>query len=629
MPFPPKTHIRDSRLCDQRDQMDQMATPDIEDIARRCGAALSITFARPSEDDVRRYAPLVKSILAAGGPIPEAELARLRRSHGFSGKRSFLLQVYMALKESGSVDTTNEAFLKKTLQTKAGKSWSGIVSITVFTSPRPSYTDTDGSIKTQAFSCEWSCSYCPNEPGQPRSYLMGEPAVLRANKNAFDCAAQVWDRMDTLFNIGHPVDKIELIVSGGTWTSYPAQYREEFCRDAYYAANTWGSQARQRMPLQREMSANQSAQCRIVGLTIETRPDTVTPQELVSMRRLGVTRVQLGVQHTDDGILELVNRRCTVAQAAAAIRLLKENCFKVDCHYMPNLPGSSPKKDKDMLVHGLFGLKAPIKRHTVYKPRGWAAWLRGLPREPLEHWEEYSLEMPDLSFDQAKIYPTAVTPWTDIERWFKDGSYVPYGEKELTDILVDALSVAYPWVRLNRIIRDIPAYYMYNRNTGADNGCLRQEVSALMESEGLFCMDIRNREVRSRAWDGTYNLFVRRYDASGGTEHFISAESVDSRVLYGFVRLRLSGDSDPRAFPELKGAALVRELHVYGGVTAVGNAASHVQHRGLGRALMARAEGLAAEGGYKKAAVIAAEGNKEYYRKLGYVHGEHYCIKYL
>lgn len=611
----------------------KMKDVDIEDLNRKFDEVLARDFPKPTLDDVLRLKPLVEEILKHDKPLDDKTLQVLKRQYKFSGKRSFLFQVYLELRKTEAVSNVNEKAFRKTLQIKPCKSWSGIVTITIFTGPFPKYVDAvTGERKTQEFSCAFNCSYCPKEPSMPRSYLKGEPAVLRATRNEFDCARQIWDRMNALYMTGHSPLKLEIIVSGGTWTSYPREYRNEFCRDIYYAANMFWtdieSGRRGRLSLEEEKELNKDATSRVVGLTVETRPDTITGDEILFMRKLGVTRVQLGIQHIDDDILNKVNRKCSTARTIEGIKLLKESCFKMSSHWMLNLPGSSVERDKWMLNDMLLG--ATVKREFKREQRTWGQFLLGKPKptQIKEIWEYYDLKAPGLSTDSWKIYPTAITPWTEIEKWYKEGSYVPYDEQKMKDMLMDTLSMMFPFIRLERVIRDIPEIYMYNENIGSDNTNMRQELDAAMKSEDRFCMDIRNREVKDKHWNGEYVIVIRKYVASEGDEYFISAESEDMKTLYGFVRLRLDSGRG-KITDELNGCALIREVHVYGDLTRVGGEGEHVQHRGVGRALMARAESLAVEKKYVKAAVIAAEGNKRYYEKLGYVEGKYYMIKKL
>jgi ELP3 family radical SAM enzyme/protein acetyltransferase len=259
---------------------------------------------------------------------------------------------------------------------KASKSLSGVLVITVLTSPWPELPNG----KKQKFSCQWNCYYCPNEPGQPRSYLHDEPAVMRANQNGFDPVLQFHDRAATLACNGHPIDKIEILVLGGTWSSYPEAYRETFVRDLFFSANTfYERKKRPRRSLLEEKLENETAQCKIIGVTLETRPDTIDFHELQLLRSYGCTRVQLGLQHTEDHVLKKVNRGCTNADAMRAIELLKNAGFKVDIHLMPVLPGSSAEDDGRMF--------------------------------------DRVLTDPNLQADQWKIYPTQVSrPWVSLQR---------------------------------------------------------------------------------------------------------------------------------------------------------------------------------------------------------------------
>lgn len=248
--------------------------------------------------------------------------------------------------------------------------------VTVVTSPWPKSSeqnygpDVEGSVhdadaftkpeetiklskKNKTFSCKYDCFYCPSEPGQPRSYIKKEPAVARANQHRFDAINQFRDRGLTYLINGHPFDKVELIVLGGTWTSYPRDYQDDFICDLYYAANTfynkdYETNPREKKTLEEEILMNETSFCRIIGLTLETRPDQINAEEIIRFRRFGVTRVQLGVQHVDKDILQYVNRGCYTEDAINAIRLLKDSCYKVDIHLMPDLPSSSPEKDRSM-----------------------------------------------------------------------------------------------------------------------------------------------------------------------------------------------------------------------------------------------------------------------------------------
>ena len=461
--------------------------------------------------------------------------------------------------------------------------------ITVLTSP---YPEVDGV--RQAFSCAWNCHYCPQEPGQPRSYLHDEPAVRRANQNGFDAVLQFTDRAATLVGNGHPLDKVELLVLGGTWASYQHAYQEAFVRDLFYAANTFwhrGTDKRPRRSLAEEQAENESGCVKIIGLTLETRPDTITADELRRLRRFGCTRVQLGVQHTDKAVLASVNRGHGPAAVIKALQLLKDTCYKVDVHLMPNLPGCSPALDAAM-----------------FQTMTWH---------------------PDWQADQWKIYPCEVLPWTRIKEWFDSGKFVPYSDEELFEVILDAKADVRPWVRLNRVIRDIPSQYILG---GVDAPNMRQTLAQHLAARGLACKCIRCREAGAAAAELADKAVLKRrtYDASGGIEHFLSFETPDEAVIFGFVRLRFCANPGVGLFQCLAGAGLIRELHVYGQLvpsllpsSAAPNSDASLprdaaQHTGFGRRLMAAAEELAASHGCVRTAVIAGVGARGYYRKLGY-----------
>ena len=321
-------------------------------------------------------------------------MRELSKIYKIMPRKAWQLHIYKQMVSEGSLPSLK--ILKDLLVTRASKSQSGVLVVTVLTSPYPMVNG-----KKQKFSCEWNCYYCPNQPGQPRSYLRDEPVVLRANQNGFDAVMQFTDRCITLAQNGHPVDKIELLVLGGTWESYPREYQEGFVRDLFYAANTiFERNKRPRWSLEEEQLVNETAECKIIGVTLETRPDTINRKEIARLRRFGCTRVQLGVQHTDDGVLDYINRRCTTTKTIHAIKLLKDACFKIDIHLMPNLPGSSPEMDEAMFNRVLYDS--------------------------------------DLQVDQWKIYPCEVTPWTVIKKWYDEGKFKPYPDDVLIDVVCRA-----------------------------------------------------------------------------------------------------------------------------------------------------------------------------------------------
>lgn len=513
-----------------------------------------------------------------------------------------LLYAYRLYCQKNKIDVDYN--IEKLLRAKICRAYSGVMVITIFTSAYPKTGE-----KVEKFSCPYDCHYCPNPPHMPRSYITEEPGVARAIRNNFDPVLQFRDRARTYIVNGHPVDKIELLILGGTWSSYPEDYKDEFIRDTYYSANTFfdsnfKTNPRVRLTLKEEMKINETTQCRIIGLTIETRPDKINKLELKKLRRYGVTRVQLGVQHTDDEILEKINRRCPTRLTIKAIKLLKDAGFKVDIHIMPDLPGSNPELDLKMF--------------------------------------EYIIYSPDIQADQWKIYPCEVTPYTKIKEWYDNGEYLPYAEtmvdKEINgkiikvnplwELLMEVKSKVPYWVRLNRVVRDIPNSWI----SGGNDVCnLRQVLQVEMKKRSMVCRCIRCREVKKKKTDlSKAKLFIDQYESSDGTEYFISFEDELREVLYGFLRLRLSENSGANTFVELYDTAMIRELHVYGQVVKVNDQKDgEAQHYGFGKRLLHEAERISREAGYKRISVISGNGVKDYYRKRGFVDGQYYLIKDL
>ncbi len=551
----------------------------------------------------------------------EGTLRELNKKYHIMGSCMKLLYTYRSMCKRKLIEY--DVMYEELFQSKGFRSQSGVLVVAVFTSPYPE-TMKDGVMTKQAFSCEYDCFYCPAEPNQPRSYLLNEPGVRRANHNKFDAVNQFRDRIGTYIAMGHPIDKIELIVLGGTWSSYPKDYQDNFIRDIMYAANTL-YETRDRLTLEEEQKINETSDCRIIGITLETRPDRINERELRNFRRLGVTRIQMGVQHLDDRILYRINRRCTSAQAIRSIKMAKDCGFKIDIHLMPDLP--KPLKE------GVSNYKQTFTPEDIDEEFDML--------ESDKKMFDTVINSPDWQVDQWKIYPCEVVPWTRIETDFKNGAYKPYGHQTnhrektpLTELLIDVMSKVKPWIRLNRIIRDIPAEYIMGGNC---NVSMRQDLDLELKKRGLFCMDIRNREVKKRNIDPTTAILkVRKYDSSGGDEYFISFETPDEKVLFGFLRLRLSNNSgfnkydDEYIFPELKKCAMIRELHVYGQVKKVNEKKTEkdingtAQHVGFGKQLVNKAIEIARENGYEKISVISGIGVKNYYRKFGFEDEEYF-----
>lgn len=542
--------------------------------------------------------------------------------------------------------------LKLLLRKKPTRNLSGITSITVITSPHPN---------GQTFSCKHDCFYCPNEKAhegnnwqdQPRSYLFREPAVLRANRNEFLAFDQMISRLDTLMVNGHIIDKLEIIIEGGTYTEYPAEYLEEYNRDLFYAANIYfdlkalfefGSISREtldnganiksiaekigyevqegreyfvdkhilkyciekkliRAPgtIAEEIKYNETAKTHIIGVCIETRPDAIDNVWVRRFREWGVTRIQLGVQHTDNFILKKINRGHTIEKALWAIEYLKNHCFKIDIHIMPDLPYSSPDKDREMFDY------------------------------------VYSIVCPD----QMKIYPCQITPWTRIEKWYREGKFTPYFDnnpRDLIDVVKYAMLNCPNYIRLPRVIRDIPIGYVGSGNSYPN---MRQIIDDEFAKNGLKAKDIRSREIGRNSkyykMEAEYNIYP--YEANDGLEYFICYESKDKIALFGFIRLRIvdlkqysEEKHETNEFKCLIGRGLIRELHVYGntnqvGSTLKGKGKECVQHNGIGGNLLQIAEKITMKHGLYGIAVISGEGVKGYYRKNGYYEEDTFMVK--
>lgn len=535
----------------------------------------------------------------AGRPYAtELDFARAFRQ-AFSAQKTppntkaTLISLYRQLTQNGEIKADKN--FAKLLTKRAARTLSGVSVITVLSKP---------------FVCPGKCVYCPTEPNMPKSYLSNEPAAARAKMNLFDAIRQMTMRIRALENNGHQVDKLEVLILGGTWSVYPDQYQDEFVRDLFYAANVYGQEsAREPLSLEEEQKINEDAQYKIIGLTLETRPDFIHPTEIKKMRRLGATRIQLGIQHTDNKILDYIKRGHSIETSIRATKMLKEAGFKVDHHYMPDLPGSTPAKDLKMF--------------------------------------EYVFSSPDLQPDQIKIYPCVVNEYAELFEWYKKGDYKPFSEKELLELLIKVKTMVPPYMRINRLIRDIPEESIIAGNKITN---LRQYLQKELTKRGQCCVCIRCREVKNDNKNINQAVLIKReYAASGGQEIFLSYESEaegpeksrgNQSKIYAFLRLRINQNPGENIFPELKNASLVRELHVYGRMIPAdqnhyspdkeeGHEVGQSQHLGFGKKLMAEAERLTMKKGLKKIAVISGIGVRNYYRKLGYTLEGTYLTKKL
>lgn len=455
------------------------------------------------------------------------------------------------------------------------------------------------SILTKPYACPGRCTYCPNDVRMPKSYLADEPAAARALANEFDSYRQVTSRLAALTANGHPVDKIEMIVIGGTWSFYHPVYQEEFLIGAYRACNDWGTNTDSREELYEDsrgyitllQSRNETAKARVIGLSIETRPDYITDFEIARMRLLGVTKVEIGVQHLDDAVLQRTKRDMKIERVIGATERLRDAGFKLVYHMMPNLPGSTPERDISMFTD-LF---------------------RGKDFQP----------------DMLKIYPCMVLKTTELYDEYLRGEFRPYTDEELARVLIGAKKAVPYYVRIQRVVRDIPAGHI---EAGSKISNLREVIAQDMHKGGWYCKCIRCREVRESVVHGEdFSLIERSFTTTHGKEYFLSFEKEDATggKLASFTRLRIPDDFSNAPLPELLGAALIRELHTYGQHIKVGGEGTQSQHIGFGRRLIARAEEIALGHGAKKLAIIAGVGVRKYYEKLGYHLEGTYMVKEL
>jgi len=487
-----------------------------------------------------------------------------------------------------------QAIIKDFLKRKPVRTISGVAAIAVMTSPAP---------------CPHGvCLPCPGGPNSafksPQSYMGREPAAMRAIQHGFDPYSQVESRLSQLKGIGHDVEKVELIVMGGTFSARSLDYQEWFIKRCLEAMNDFtGKEWREKawrigkslpyIPLEEVQKANEKAEIRNVGITFETRPDWAGEKHVDEFLKLGGTKVELGVQSVYDFVLARMQRGHGVAEIVRANQVLRDSAFKVGFHMMPHLPGS----DSELDLKGFKKLFADSR----FRP------------------------------DYLKIYPTLVTEGTPLYKLWKAGDYEALSDEEAAELIADIKEILPKWVRLQRIQRDIPAYQIV---AGVRKSNLRQLAEEKLRERGGKCHCIRCREVGHTGLKGRkinpkdVELTVETYEACGGKEHFIAFEDLAADVLVGFTRLRFP--AAPHR-PELQDAALIRELHVYGSMVPIGKEAKQKewQHRGYGKELLEYAEKIAHENGYRKLSIISGIGAREYYRKFGYVLDNVYMSKVL
>lgn len=508
--------------------------------------------------------------------------------------------------------------LEKILQKRSVRTISGVTPVGILTKPYP---------------CPGRCVYCPTEDRMPKSYMSNQPAAARAVRNNFHPHKQVKNRVLSFQESGHPTSKLEVIVMGGTWSFLPHRYQSWYIKKCFDAANGADEVVRglcslpdgnsplnegEKNPnncktLAQAQSYNETAQNRIIGLTLETRPDFITERELVRMRRYGCTRIEIGVQTLDDDIQKLTKRGHGRKHVIKAMKLMKDFGFKVCWHLMPGLPGSNPERD--------------------------LVWLREV------------FENPDMRPDFIKIYPCVVLETAELKGWWEEGRYEPYDDATLVKLLTQMQTFVPEYVRIMRLMRDIP---VSNILDGAKFSNLRQilqeqpdklreivgnefyERHNLRENSYVF-RDIRAREVGFADLDKNPDLknvepvLVRRnYEASDGQEVFLSFEDPEQKHLFALLRLRKPSEVSVSFYTKaLHNAALIREVHSYGSEISIDEEGQSLgQHRGLGRRLIEEAERIARdEWGMEKVSIIAGVGTREYYRKWGYKLCQTYMTK--
>jgi elongator complex protein 3 len=491
---------------------------------------------------------------------------------GFIPKHA-LVAVYTQKVTSGEWEE-DKSLLKK-IRMKPTRTLSGVTTVTVLTRYHP---------------CPGECIFCPQEDQMPKSYLQKEPGAMRGLQNAFDPYAQVQNRIKALASVGHPTEKIELLILGGSFSAYPREYQEWFVRRCFDAMN--GVNPNDELDFSSLVEAqnrNVDSSHRNVGLVIETRPDLVDPEALKWYRYLGVTKVQMGAQSLDDEILKRNKRGHTAQDTLAATALLRAAGFKVVLHWMPNLLGATPETDREDFSR-LWGQDA-------YCP------------------------------DELKIYPCQLLEGTELYEHWLEGAYQPYSEATLLHLIADIKTTVPRYCRINRIIRDIPSTYVV---AGNKNSSLRQDIQREMKRRGTACVCVRCREIRRlKVTPKNVQLHDMVYHPADAEEHFLSFDTDDDK-LAGFLRLSLPEDTDRTGISDLVKAAIIREVHVYGQSLEVGEEQVGVaQHSGLGTSLIEEAERIARSSGYQKMAVIAAVGTRSYYAGRGYQLTENYMVKKL
>jgi elongator complex protein 3 len=531
-------------------------------------------------DDKKDLARIVLDEIRRGRDVTKTLRSYPLQGGGYLNK-SMLVTIYREMVAAGEI--LEDARLLERIRMKPMRTLSGVTTVTVLTKPYP---------------CPGKCIFCPTDVRMPKSYLPDEPGAMRGLEHQFDPYAQVRSRIEQLQSLGHPTDKIELLILGGTWSSYRRDYQEWFIKRCFDAMN--GPLTPAPLPAGEDVqrtgegelieahTVNEVTHHRNVGLVIETRPDEINPDELRWLRHLGVTKVQMGAQSLDDHILEINKRGHDVECTRRATALLRAAGFKIVLHWMPNLLGATPTTDR----------------------------------------EDFARLWDDFCPDEIKIYPNQLLANAELYEYWQRGEFKPYTTHELIDLIADIKPTIPRYCRVNRVIRDIPSTNVVEGNRRTS---LRQDVHDEMKRRGTHCECVRCREVRGKSVrPESLRLDDMVYPAGEAEEHFISYVTSEDK-LAGFIRLSLPGKNSPHTgMSDLDGAALIREVHVYGQSLPVGaekNGAA--QHAGLGTRLLEKAEAVATASGFRRMAVISAVGTRGYYLGRGFERGELYLTKNL
>jgi elongator complex protein 3 len=500
------------------------------------------------------------------GASVEKALRRHPNPQGGYLAKHVLVAAYRGMVETGEL--APEPGLLERIRMKPIRTLSGVATVTVLTKPYP---------------CPGKCIFCPTDVRMPKSYLPDEPGARRGVEHNFDPYGQVSSRLRGLQAVGHPTDKVELLILGGSWCAYRRDYHEWYIKRCFDALNGVESASLEEAQLLNETSANRN-----VGLVIETRPLDITPAELAWLRKLGVTKLQMGAQSLDDRILELNQRGHTVAETHRAVALLRASGFKIVLHWMPNLLGATLESDRI----------------------------------------DFSRLWDGLCPDEIKIYPTQLLENSDLYEYWQRGEYAPYTTQQLIELIADIKPTIPRYCRVNRVVRDIPSVNVVEGNKRTS---LRLDIQHELKNRGTRCQCIRCREVRKQSIQADdLQLEDLVYLAGGAEEHFLSFITPDDSLV-AFLRLSLPGETSPSTgLDDLTGAAIIREVHVFGQSLAVGEEQSGAaQHTGLGTQLIQRAEAIAREHGFNRLAVISAVGTRLYYLERGFERGDLYLIKSL